>query len=219
MSEIQVVVADSQFLIAQGIQCVLSPSDRFGLAGIAATKTELSKLLTAAAPQLLVVDPNTIDFDSTFSALQNIRTLHPQTALVILTAQVTKADISEYTKLGICTILNKNADAEELFSAFEAALKGKKFYSDDVLDVLMETPTSKYALEEPKNLTASEIEIVKLIADGKTTKEIAAHKCISIHTVNTHRKNIFRKLGVTNVSELIIQAIKAGWINNIEYFI
>ena len=83
----------------------------------------------------------------------------------------------------------------------------------------MEAPASKYALEEPKNLTASEIEIVKLIADGKTTKEIAAHKSISIHTVNTHRKNIFRKLGVTNVSELIIQAIKAGWINNIEYFI
>ena len=68
-------------------------------------------------------------------------------------------------------------------------------------------------------MTVSEIEIVKMIANGLTTKEIASKRNISHHTVNTHRKNIFRKLEVTNASELIILAIKSGWIDNIEYYI
>jgi DNA-binding CsgD family transcriptional regulator len=74
-------------------------------------------------------------------------------------------------------------------------------------------------IENPGRLTASEIEIVKLIASGLTAKEIALKRHISFHTVNTHRKNIFRKLGVSNSSELIMLAIKSGWIDNIEYYI
>jgi DNA-binding NarL/FixJ family response regulator len=58
-----------------------------------------------------------------------------------------------------------------------------------------------------------------MIAEGMTTKQIAASKSISFHTVMTHRKNIFRKLGVNSSSELIMFAIKAGWIDNIEYYI
>ena len=77
----------------------------------------------------------------------------------------------------------------------------------------------KIPAEETGQLTDSEMEIVRLIAEGLTTKEIASRKYISFHTVITHRKNIFRKLGVSSVSELIMYAIKAGWINMIEYHI
>ena len=83
----------------------------------------------------------------------------------------------------------------------------------------MDQVENKYVIEDPKYLTVSEIEIVKLIANGLTTKEIAAKRNISYHTVNTHRKNIFKKVEVSNASELIILAIKAGWIDNIEYYI
>jgi DNA-binding CsgD family transcriptional regulator len=77
----------------------------------------------------------------------------------------------------------------------------------------------KFSSEETGQLTASEIEIVRLVAEGLTTKEIAIRKHISFHTVATHRKNIFRKLGVTNASELLMYAIKAGIIDTIEYHI
>ncbi len=66
-------------------------------------------------------------------------------------------------------------------------------------------------------LTASEIEIVKLIAEGMTTKEIASRKNVSFHTIMTHRKNIFRKARVNNASELVMFAIRAGIIDTIEY--
>jgi len=101
----------------------------------------------------------------------------------------------------------------------ESALKSRKFYSDEILDLFLDISESKYVAEDPKTLTPSEIEIVKLIADGLTTKEIASRRNISYHTVNTHRKNIFRKVEVSNASELIMLAIKAGWIDNIEYYI
>ena len=66
-------------------------------------------------------------------------------------------------------------------------------------------------------LTASETEIVRLIAQGMTTKEIAAQKFLSFHTVMTHRRNILRKLGVSNASELIMYAVSSGIIDTIEY--
>ncbi len=122
-------------------------------------------------------------------------------------------------KLGIKNIVYKNVDRDELFSSIQATLKNKKFYSEEIIDLHLEINENKYSLDEPKNLTSSEIEIVRMIANGLTTKEIAIKKYISSHTVSTHRKNIFKKVGVSNASELIIHAIKAGWIDNIEYYI
>jgi DNA-binding CsgD family transcriptional regulator len=88
-----------------------------------------------------------------------------------------------------------------------------------LLDILLEVDQKKNSIEETGQLTISEIEIVRLISEGLTTKEIALRKFISFHTVISHRKNIFRKLGVTSISELIMYSIKAGWINTIEYYI
>ena len=93
------------------------------------------------------------------------------------------------------------------------------YYTPDLLDLVVDNSEVPQIDEESRNLTHSEIEIVKLIASGYTTKEIAGQRNVSFHTVNTHRKNIFRKLGVNNASELIMQAIKSGWIDNIEYYI
>jgi DNA-binding NarL/FixJ family response regulator len=98
-------------------------------------------------------------------------------------------------------------------------MKSKKYYSEEILDLIFELKEPKADPEKPAHLTSTEMEIVRLISGGMTTKEIANLKNISFHTVNTHRKNIFKKLGVTNASELIMLAIKAGWIDNIEYYI
>ena len=69
------------------------------------------------------------------------------------------------------------------------------------------------------HLTNAEIEIIKLIAQGLTTKEIAAKKILSYHTIITHRKNIFKKLEINNTSELVMFAIKTGIVDILEYYI
>jgi len=167
---------------------------------------------------LLITDFSNIDYDG-LDDLKNIREKYPQISILILTNTITKSEFAGLTKVGIKNIIYKTVEKEELFNAIESTLRGKKFYSDEILDLFLDLSENRYAVEDPKHLTASEIEIVKLIADGMTTKEIAAKRNISYHTVNTHRKNIFKKVDVSNASELIIHAIKAGWINNIEYYI
>ena len=130
-----------------------------------------------------------------------------------------KTDLHELNAARIIDIILKTADKEELFEAIDATLKGRKYYSSELLDLLFEVNEKKNNSEETGHLTVSEIEIVRLISEGLTTKEIASRKFISFHTVISHRKNIFRKLSVTSISELIMYSIKAGWINTIEYHI
>ena len=213
-----VIIADSQYLVVETLKSLIGDDAGYSIAGVADTQSDLYKLLETVRSGLLITDFANIDYDGT-DDLKNIRQKYPQISVLILTNAITKQEFSGLTKLGIRNIIYKTADKDELFSAIESTLKGRKFYSDEVLDLFLDPNESKYIPEDPKYLTASEIEIVKLIANGMTTKEIASKRNISYHTVNTHRKNIFKKVEVSNASELIILAIKAGWIDNIEYYI
>ena len=92
--------------------------------------------------------------------------------------------------------------------------------SSQVLDVLLERKANpRPTAGEAGKLTATELEIVRLIAQGLTNKEIAIRKKLSYHTIITHRKNIFRKLGISNSSELLMYAMRAGLIDTTEYYI
>ncbi len=214
----KIVIADTQFLVVEALKSLLGNDERFSITGIVNSQYELRKVLDREPCQLLITDNALLDYDSLHD-LQEIRHMFPHLSILILTNILTKAEFTELSKAGIKNIIYKTADRDEVLSAIEAACKGKKYYSDNILDMILEMGESKSVLEEPTQLTSSEIEIVRLIANGLTTKEIATRKNISFHTVNTHRKNIFRKMGVCSASELIIHAIKAGWIDNIEYYI
>ena len=214
----KVIIADSQFLVVEALKSLIMADRDYTVTGVAATKHELLNLLDSDSAELLITDYVNIDYDG-LDDLRIIRLKYPQLSILILTNTISKQEFAELTKSGIKNIIYKTADKDEIFSAIESTLKSKKFYSDEILDLFLDISESKYVAEDPKTLTPSEIEIVKLIADGLTTKEIASRRNISYHTVNTHRKNIFRKVEVSNASELIILAIKAGWIDNIEYYI
>lgn len=213
-----VIIADSQFLVVETLRNLIQQDERYLLAGIAESKLDLFDLLEKTTNGLLITDIATIDY-SGIEDLRIIKEEFPQFKILILTNNLSKNEFLTLTKLGIKNIANKNVDRDELLSAIQTTVKGKKFYSDEIIDLYLDLSENKYTVEEPKNLTATEIEIVRMIANGLTTKEIASKKIISYHTVSTHRKNIFKKIGVSNASELIIHAIKAGWIDNIEYYI
>lgn len=213
-----VIIADSQYLVVEALKSLIGADERFTIAGVADTQNDLYVLLENTKSGLLITDFSTIDYDG-LDDLKKIREKFPLIPILILTNVISKAEFAGLTKVGVKNIIYKTADKEEIFNAIESTLRGKKFYSDEILDLFLDLSENKYAIEDPKHLTASEIEIVKLIADGLTTKEIAARRNISYHTVNTHRKNIFRKVEVSNASELTMHAIKSGWIENIEYYI
>ena len=214
----KIIIADSQFLVVETLKTLLENDARFNVSGIVNSKFELLKVLEHEICGLLITDFNLLDYDG-IDDLQRIKRMFPDLTFLILTNSINKVEFTELSKIGIKNIIYKTADRDEILAAVDAALRGKKYFSEEILDLIIELGENRSVPEEPTHLTASEIEIVRLIAGGLTTKEIAAKKNISFHTVNTHRKNIFRKLEVSNASELIMQAIRAGWIDNIEYFI
>ena len=213
-----VIIADAQFLVVETLKNLIQADGHFHLSGVAATKQELLKLLKSGTTDLLITDVENIDYVSS-DDFKRIMEEYPQIKILVLTNSISRMEFLSLSKAGIRNIIYKNVEKEELLSAIQATLKGKKFYSDEIMDLYLDVNESRYTVEENKSLTPSEIEIVRMIANGLTTKDIASRKNISHHTVSTHRKNIFRKLEVTSASELIICAIKAGWIDNIEYFI
>lgn len=212
------LIADSQYLITESLKYILESAGHFKVYKVVTDKTELIKALRLENISLLILDHALIDIAG-ISELKELKDMFHDLKILVISNSVSKAEMVELNSAGINDIILKTADKEELLEALDSALKGKKYYSNELLDLLFEVSEKKTASEETGQLTMSELEIVRLISEGFTTKEIASHKFISFHTVISHRKNIFRKLGVTSISELIMYSIKAGWINTIEYHI
>ena len=114
------------------------------------------------------------------------------------------------------SILMKESPLSEIREAIHYCVQGNRFICQRMTEVLL-APTTE--VEEKVKLTKTETEILKDIALGMTTKEIAEKRFSSFHTVNTHRKNIFRKLGVNNVHEATKYALRAGLVDSAEYYI
>jgi len=114
------------------------------------------------------------------------------------------------------SVLFKDAPLSEVRSALTSVARHTRYLSQRALETII---TSQQEEETPSILTTTELEIVKAIAYGKTTKEIAAERFSSIHTVTTHRKNIFRKLGINTAHEVIKYALRAGLVDSSEFYI
>ena len=115
------------------------------------------------------------------------------------------------------SVLLKESELMEIKEAIRFCVASKRFVCQRMMEVLL-APVQQEP-EEKVNLTKTETEILKDIALGMTTKEIAVKRFSSFHTVNTHRKNIFRKLGVNNVHEATKYALRAGLVDSAEYYI
>lgn len=114
------------------------------------------------------------------------------------------------------SVVYKDGPLSELREALSAANRHTRYLSQRALETVI---TQQQEEEAPSILTTTEMEIVKAIAQGKTTREIATERFSSIHTVTTHRKNIFRKLGINTAHEAVKYALRAGLIDPSEFYI
>ncbi len=114
------------------------------------------------------------------------------------------------------SILLKESPMSEIKEAMKFCIHGNRYICQRMTEVLL---APSHDVEEKINLTKTETEILKDIALGMTTKDIAEKRFSSFHTVNTHRKNIFRKLNVNNVHEATKYALRAGLVDTAEYYI
>jgi DNA-binding NarL/FixJ family response regulator len=132
---------------------------------------------------------------------------------ILLIADTTDASaVLKTIDSGITGFLTKECDGDEIIHAIHSLIKGERFFCNNVLNILL----NKDLIEEedcsPTSITEREVEIIQEISLGLTSKQIGEKLHISTHTVQTHRKNIMRKLQVGSVSELILYAIRSGLV-------
>ena len=220
MDNVNVLVADNQSFTRIGITAILTGYlNHLLVLDYAKSKEELFGKLATNQSHVLIIDYDLLDLNN-INDLADIRKISPCMGVLVITHNQTPDDIIKVLDCGITNYILKTCDEHELIEAFNATMNSRKYFSSQVLDVLLE---KKNIIRNVHNnngrLTHSEIEIVKMITQGLTTKEIASQRKLSYHTIITHRKNIFRKLGISNSSELIMYAMRTGIIDSTEYYI
>jgi len=216
MERYRIVLADDHVLVRQGLRRILEEKADLEVVGEASDGLELLNLLGHVTPHMVILDifmPHLRGIE----AIHEIKKIHPDVKVLILTMNKDK----EYLYLALSAgakgyLLKEDAD-KELFSGIEKVRQGKThispFFSEGVVDDLVQIGKGDAkTVFETDPLTNREREVLKLIAEGKSSKEIANALFISIFTVNNHRASIMEKLNLKKATDLVKYAIRKGYI-------
>jgi DNA-binding NarL/FixJ family response regulator len=220
MDKINVIIADNQTFTRKGITTILMAylADNVVIEHVT-TRGELNESLALKQTHVLIIDFDFFEFTS-ISELSDIHKIAPTMGILVITDNHIPEDILKVLDCGISNYILKTSDEQELIEAFNATINSRKYFSSEVLNVLLDNKNvTRNYVPAGSRITPTEIEIIKYITQGLTTKEIASQKKLSYHTIITHRKNIFRKLAINNSSELIMYAMRMGIIDTTEYYI
>lgn len=220
MNPYLIALADDHMMFRQGVRRILEEIPAFRVTGEVKDGLELLRLLQAAPPHMVILDismPNLRGIEAT----REIKKSHPGMKVLILTMHKDKEYL--YHALGAGAdgyILKEDAD-DELVAAIESIRKGNVYISSllssqvSQLIVQSSRSTSPTAedLSRSEPLSNREREVLKLIAEAKSSKEIADLLCISIRTVQHHRSNIMKKLDIKKSTDLVKYAIRKGYVS------
>ena len=184
----------------------------FELVGVNEGPEGLIETILHTQPDLLVLDYQSQD-PILISILKKIMMGHACNILII-TNDDKKDHIQALLDLGVKGIVTKKCSKPEIINAIYSASKGNRFFCNRILDILIENKVDdKSANCDPTDLSPREFEVLQLITKGKKTIEIADQLNVSVHTINSHRKNILKKLNIKSPAELIVYAIETGLVN------
>jgi DNA-binding NarL/FixJ family response regulator len=208
---VNILLVDDHQIVMNGLKSLLAQKPEYLVKGEALNGAEALAVLAVLKIDLVLMD---IDMPvmNGIEATKEIKKQFPEVKIIMLTMHDEKAMIKSMLDLGADGYLLKNSSLSELHNAIQSVYLGKQFLSDDVNSALMAPDIDKSgALSE---LTDREIEIIKLIAEGMSNKEIGDKLFISHRTVDTHRTNLMNKLGLHNVAGIVRFAISNGLTDN-----
>lgn len=170
---------------------------------------QLESTITESMPDLAVVDIDGEE-DELLTQIERIKQ-NTKTSLLVISNVQNKEFIQQLLASGVKGILTKDCSEEELTNGLITVSKGSRFFCNTVLDIVIQGETEEED-NEPANLSKREFQVLELITKGKTTAQIAIDLHVSIHTINSHRKNILKKLSLSSPAELIVYAIESGLV-------
>lgn len=210
MTPTSVLLADDHEIVRYGISTYLSSSKDIEIVGEASTGEECIELFKETHPDVCLLDIGMPGKDGVETA-KTIRSLGVETKILILSMHIDKKILSDVLEAGINGYLLKNTEKGDLLHGIRAIMKGQQVFSDPISDLMKESFLSKNHKKVSHHsfqITNREQEILQLIVDGLTSKEIAQKLYISPRTVDTHRANLMQKLELNNIAELVRFAIE-----------
>jgi DNA-binding NarL/FixJ family response regulator len=213
-----IILADNQDITTSGLKYLLQSVKDIGTINFATTKKELIVQLSLYPEVLVILDYTLFDFQGVDDLLV-VRQRFEQAHWIMFSDELSN-DLLRRLVFGsqVFSIVLKSCGIDEINAAVFYSLRGERFICNRISNQLL-TINRNYQERPDDLLTGTEKEILREIAAGKTTKEIAAERSLSFHTVITHRKNIFRKIDVNNIHEATKYAIRAGIVDLTDYYI
>jgi DNA-binding NarL/FixJ family response regulator len=212
MGNLRILVADDHDIIRRGLKALLSSRPGWMVCAEAGTGREAVTLAEQHKPDVVVMDISMPDLNG-LEAARKIRKHLPKTEVVILSLHYSDQLVREIVDAGARAYIMKSDADRDLLIAIEALANHRSFFTSRAAEMLIDGFCRQSSISEPRvlmrnRLTSREREIVQLLAEGRSSKEVAVTLGISVKTAETHRANIMRKLELHSVSELVRYAVR-----------
>ena len=213
MASFRILVADDHEVVRHGVRSLLEAHPGWEVISEASDGRDAVEKASQLHPDVVILDigmPNLNGLEATRQILRS----HPGARVLILTMHESEQVVREVLEAGARGFLLKSDAGRDLVAAVEALQRNKTFFTSKVAEMVLETflkskprsPEETFSTREI--LTPREREIVQLLAEGKSTKEVAVALNLSVKTAETHRSNIMRKLNLHSISELVLYAVR-----------
>jgi two-component system, NarL family, response regulator NreC len=208
---LKVLIADDHGVVRRGLRLLLEQYPELVVIGEAANGRDAVAMAASLSPQVVVMDVAMPLLNGIEAAAQILK-LNGQAAIIMLTMHADESYLLRALHVGVKGYLLKESAEEDLLSAIRAVAKGKPFFSRAITETLLEDYMRVLKQEGLSDtfdlLTAREKEVLQLLAEGKTNKEVAVLLDVSPYTVESHRTKLMQKLNIHNTAEIVLYAVR-----------
>jgi DNA-binding NarL/FixJ family response regulator len=210
INKLRILVADDHEIVRRGLVSLIKTQPAWDVCAEADNGRQAVELAKQLNPNIVILDIGMPTLNGLEATRQILRD-NPQTRILILTITDTDQAVREVLDAGARGFLLKSDAARDLLTAIEALQHNKTFFTARVAEMVLSGYRGTHGTTKKNlvpNLTPREREVVQLLAEGRSTKEVASHLNLSVKTAETHRSNIMRKLGLHSISELVLYAVR-----------
>ena len=208
---INIILADDHVMVRQGVRMMLeTAADEFKVIGEVSNGEELLEMAKNTPADVYIVDISMPVLNG-LEAVSKLVRLHKDAKVLVLSMYDDRVSVEKALKAGAKGFVVKVSRAEELLDAVREVAAGRFYFGGKISKFLVQGFLGKHAPKKRgAHLTAKEKEVLQLIAEGYSSKQIAKHFTLSLNTIHVHRNNIMRKLGIHKQAELVRYALKEG---------